>query len=362
MTMRSWLQSVCLRCLWLSGAGLAAVALPSCADEPVPAAVDTDSSKDDEGADDETAETDETEQTDESDDKPVKDAGKVDAGKLDAGKADAGKSDAGKVVADAGTPDVTEPTPTTTDGGGPVSKPDGATMSTVDAGGEKPVDEALCNLAPYQVGIMGDSYINLSGDVTKFLQENARKAGALGASETYIDKSRSGAAMQKGNLLAPAIPTQLPTLLADSKRAGPEGVKVVVMTGGGNDVLIDASQCKTLTTVTEECKTVVSKSLDVIKKLFVDMKAGGIQHVVYFWYPDLGPSQGRVINDYSIPIAKAQCESDPSVKCHFVDTREGFKGHPEFVALDGIHPTAAGSRVISDLVWKVMVDNCLASK
>jgi lysophospholipase L1-like esterase len=236
-----------------------------------------------------------------------------------------------------------------------------------DASNDAAVDASipegeLCELKSYQVGVMGDSYIDLSGDVTKFLQENARKAGALGATETYIDKSRSGAAMQKGNLLAPAIPTQLPTLLSDSKRLGPEGVKLVVMTGGGNDVLIDASQCKTISTPTEECKTVVSKSLAVIEKLFADMSNAGIEHVIYFWYPDLGPSQGRAINDYSVPLAKEQCETSTDVTCHFVDTREPFRGHPEYISLDGIHPTAAGSRVISDLVWDVMVDNCLGSK
>jgi len=359
MTMRSWLQSVCLRCLWLSGAGLTAVMIPSCGDEPVPTGVDRGNSNTDDSDD-----SDDSEPT--TDDDEVKDAGKAPTGKVDAGKADAGKVvpkiDAGKATPDAGAPDISEPTPTT-DGGGTESKPDGAVSSTPDSGGDKPVvDEALCHLKPYQVGVMGDSYIDYSGDFTKFVQENARKASALGASENYIDLAKTGAAMQKDNLLAPAIPTQLPTLLSTSKRAGPEGVKLVLMTGGGNDVLIDASQCKTLTTVTEECKTVVAKSLAVIKKLMADMKAGGIQHVIYFWYPDLGPSQGRVINEYSIPIAKEQCESDPSVKCHFVDTRDGFRGHPEFVGPDGIHPTAAGSRVISDLVWDVMVDNCLASK
>jgi lysophospholipase L1-like esterase len=339
--------------LWLSGAGLTAALVPGCADEPAPTTVNHGDSNSDDDSD----------TTDTSDEEDVKDAGKTPTGKVDAGKADAGKvvpkSDAGKVVEDAGAPAITEPT---TDGG-TVSKPDGAVASTTDGGGDKPVvDSALCHLKPYQVGIMGDSYINLSGDITKFLQEDARKAGALGASEKYIDKSKSGAAMQKGNLLAPAIPTQLPAVLSDSKSAGPEGVKLVVMTGGGNDVLIDASQCKTLTMVTEECKTVVSKTLEVQKKLFVDMKTAGIQHVIYFWYPDLGPSGGKVINDYSIPIAKAQCEADPSVKCHFVDTRDGWRGHPEFIGPDGIHPTAAGSKVISDLVWQVMVDNCLGSK
>jgi lysophospholipase L1-like esterase len=262
---------------------------------------------------------------------------------------------------DAGaTPDGGQPA--ATDGGGTGSKSDGSSPATGDAGGEKPTSGELCHLKAYQVGVLGDSYIDLSGDFTKMVQEHARKAGALGASENYIDLAKSGAAMQKDNLLAAAIPTQLPTLLSTSKRAGPEGVKLVLMTGGGNDVLIDASSCKSISTPNEMCKGVVSKSLAVVKKLFADMAAGGIKEVVYFWYPDLGPNQGKVINDYSIPLAKENCESDTNVKCHFVDTRDGFRDHANFVGPDGIHPTAAGSQVIADLVWDVMVDNCLASK
>jgi lysophospholipase L1-like esterase len=286
----------------------------------------------------------------ETDDDPIiprdatvpRDAGQVDAAKVDARAPDTSVLAPDASVHDAARQDASEPSDAAVDAGTP--------------GGD------LCELKPHQVGILGDSYIDLSGDVTKFLQENARKAGALGATETYIDKSKSGAAMQKGNLLAPAIPTQLPTLLADSKRLGPEGVKLVVMTGGGNDVLIDASQCKTISTPSEECKAVVSKSLAVIETLFADMGKAGIEHVIYFWYPDLGPSGGKVINDYSVPLAKAQCETNTDVTCHFIDTREPFRGHPEYIAYDNIHPTAAGSKVIADLVWDVMTDHCLGAQ
>jgi lysophospholipase L1-like esterase len=335
-----------------------------CADEAVPTTVKTDPSGDDKGTDEEPTDDDEPTDDEATDDEPaVKDAGKgttkIDAGKVDAGTPTA--KDAGKPASDAASmPDGGEPA--ARDGGNTSSKPDGSVATTGDAGGEKPASTELCHLKPYQVGVLGDSYIDLSGDFTKMVQEHARKAGALGATENYIDLARSGAAMQKDNLLAPAIPTQLPTLLSTSKRSGPEGVKLVLMTGGGNDVLIDAMACSSVTTPTEMCKTVVTKSLAVVKKLFADMAAGGIKEVVYFWYPELDDTHGKVINNYSIPLAKENCESDTSVKCHFVDTRDGFKGHPEYIKSDSIHPTAAGSQVIADLVWDVMVDNCLASK
>lgn len=340
----------------LFGAILVATILPACAEDSTSNGRQVGNANDD----DDDAKN-EPDPEDEGDDEPPatsKDAGKTPA-KVDAGRdSDAPTSalDAG-AGKDAGSTRGDGSQPSTGDTGAPSGTDSGAGDAAVEPSGE------LCELKPYQVGVLGDSYIDLSGDFTKFVEENARKADALGASEHYIDLAKSGAAMQSGNLLAPAIPTQLPTLLSTSKLLGPEGVKLVLMTGGGNDVLIDNPDCKTLSTVNDKCKAVVAKTLAVIKKLFVDMKAAGIKEVVYFWYPDLGPLQGRVINDYSIPIAKEQCETDPSVRCHFVDTREAFKGHADFVSLlDGIHPTANGSKAIADLVWKVMVDNCLGSK
>jgi lysophospholipase L1-like esterase len=211
---------------------------------------------------------------------------------------------------------------------------------------------------------MGDSYIALSGDFTTILQDNARQAGALGAREAYIDRAASGAAMENALIkIAQPIPTQLPQVLRDSRRLGPEGLKLIIMTGGGNDVLINHMECRALTSVTDGCKAVVANTLMIMKKLFADMKAGGIKEVIYFWYPDLDINTDKVINDYSIPLAKEACESNADVRFHFVDTREPFRGHPEYIsALDGIHPTRPGSKVIADLVWNVMEENCLAAK
>lgn len=353
-----------------------ALGVASCADEEVPnssgsdgAGADDDESEDD-TADDDSPDDDAADDDGEDDDEADDDveAPDVDAGaKRDGGPSptrDAGKLDAAlpTTAGDAGVPDASK-------GSTSGTKRDASVLLDAAADASAPSEDAaapsgeLCELKPYQVGIMGDSYIHLSGDFTRLLEENARKAGALGAREEYIDRAWSGAAMQKDNLLAKAIPTQLPQVLADSMRAGPDGLKLIIMTGGGNDVLIDNMECRRLTgEVTAQCKEVVYASLMVIKKLFADMKAAGIQEVIYFWYPDLGVGTGKVINDWSIPLAKEACDGNTDVRCHFVDTRDGFRGHPEYVKSDTIHPTTAGSKVIADLVWDVMVENCLASK
>lgn len=334
---------------------------------------DDDDQADDDQADDDQADDDQADddQGDDDVEEPKADAGRRDSGTpaRDAGKMDGsvpsipsdagvGNGDAGR-VADASRDASLEAgiDGGSSDGGKSDGSADAASGDASTSTGE------LCELKPYQVGIMGDSYIHLSGDFTRILEENARKAGALGAREEYVDRAMSAAAM--GSYLinvVPPIPTQLPQVLEDSRRRGPEGVKLIIMTGGGNDVLINNMQCRRLQQPTEECKDVVANSLMIMKKLFGDMKAAGIKEVIYFWYPDLGVQVGKVINDYAIPLAKEACESNADVRCHFVDTRDAFRGHPEYIEGDDIHPTEAGSKVIADLVWDVMVENCLASK
>jgi hypothetical protein len=108
------------------------------------------------------------------------------------------------------------------------------------------VTEDVCHVLGNEVAVLGDSYIDLSGDFTTLLQNHARSAGALGASDTYIDFALSGASMappKTGEPLVPTIPTQFPDAVAEAKKRGSKGIKVVIMTGGGNDVLINERSC-----------------------------------------------------------------------------------------------------------------------
>ena len=77
--------------------------------------------------------------------------------------------------------------------------------------------------------LIGDSFIALSRDISKDLNTLARSAGALGATDSYLDKSVSGTQLSGG--ISPQIPVQY----TNAAKQAP--VKVVIMDGGGNDML-----------------------------------------------------------------------------------------------------------------------------
>ena len=58
--------------------------------------------------------------------------------------------------------------------------------------------------------------------------------------------------------------------------------------------------------------------------------------------------------DYAAPLARDVCENSTALDCSFIDTRQPFEGHADYITADGIHPTAAGSEVIAKLIWAVM--------
>jgi len=328
----------------------------------------------------------------------VEDEGSDEGGKGDAGRLDSGTKDGGVIKpVDGGGKDAA------VDGGKDASA-DGGGGSKVDAGGidsgvksdasvvdgsvkadagsvvpdagSVSSDGELCHLEGHEVGVMGDSYIDLSGDFTNLLQDKARAVKALDANETYVDHSLSGASMSG----EPNIPAQFEDVQADSKMRGGKGVKVVIMDGGGNDVLIGKRECLNPTSVADVekqavCVKVVDDALASGQKLFDEALAAGVKGVVFFFYPHLpkdsllgGPNANNVL-DYSLPRIKQWCDSQTKMPCHFIDMRAAFDDpknpgwpRPGLIAFDGIHPTLEGSKVLADEVWKVMQNKCIAVK
>jgi lysophospholipase L1-like esterase len=258
------------------------------------------------------------------------------------------------------------------DGDGPG---DGEAPGDGDGDGDAPVDDgkfldgALCHLEGNQVGIVGDSYIHLSGAFTRNLQDHARKAGALKEGEVYLDHALSGASLNG----FPNIPSQWPDVLSDAERRGSKGVKLVIGTGGGNDVLVNHREClgfETEADITDGCKQVVDDAVKTGIELFGQSGKDGVQAIIYFFYPHLpegslfNGSHPNTILDYAYPHVKKMCDDHVMPKCFFIDTRPPFEGKQATAITweDGIHPTAEGSQIIADLVWDVMQDKCIASQ
>lgn len=195
--------------------------------------------------------------------------------------------------------------------------------------------------------VIGDSYIALSGDIPRFLQQYS--------GQTYRLHAVSGTAMVGG--LPPSIPDQYRLALAQG------AVETIVMDGGGNDVLLGDITCHTTGPAGpmegSGCAQTIQRAVQGARDLLNEAAANGVREVVYFLYPhliglnaDLNPSL-----DYAIPLFEQAC-AEVDLDCKLVDTRAAFEGHPEYLGIDGIHPTAFGSEVIAQMVWDVMGFNC----
>ncbi|HMJ10241.1 MAG TPA: hypothetical protein VK524_02490, partial [Polyangiaceae bacterium] len=87
-----------------------------------------------------------------------------------------------------------------------------------------------------QIIVLGDSYMNL-GDTAamphRYTEQRARTDGSLGASDAYRMYAVPGTSMATG---------QIPSQLTQAINADRD-IKAVIMTGGGNDILINHREC-----------------------------------------------------------------------------------------------------------------------
>jgi lysophospholipase L1-like esterase len=200
------------------------------------------------------------------------------------------------------------------------------------------------DVAASEVVFIGESFIAMTGDIPRMTSDLARKAGTIGMGESYRSFAVSGTQLTTGDI---------PGQFERAQRESP--VKVVLMDGGGNDLLF-GDRCKG--SFDAACKEVV----DVVAQLFSDFAAGGVRDVVYFFYPDpmgIGASIKDAM-DILRPEMKTLCDAASVVRCIWVDQRDTWDGHYAEFTSDGIHPTAAGSMASSQQIWDAMVASCVA--
>jgi hypothetical protein len=254
-------------------------------------------------------------------------------------------------------------------------------------------------VTPSQVVMLGDSYMDKNfGNVGANIIAAAQQAGSLPAATNYREYYLAAAAMNNGAGQL-NIPYQYDTMAkGDVAVANPKDIKVVVMDGGGNDVLIDQQSCLTDKTQAIQmadtaCMNAVTNTVARTKMLWQEMATDGVKQIVYYFYPHLDPAGGgylttpapgvNLIDDYSAPLYQQICcgssftpttqapsctGTAPGTQCTFVDTRPSFNGHsgaagepgPDYILSDHVHPNAMGSVVIADLTWNAMVANCVA--
>jgi hypothetical protein len=214
--------------------------------------------------------------------------------------------------------------------------------------------------------VLGDSYINWVSHT--FPADLNREAG-----QTFRMYAVGGFAMGSGGI--GLIPPQL-----DEAVAADPDITTIVMTGGGNDVLVAdtfkypmGAECKNRADSASipDCQAIVAEALAAADEMLLHAVEVGVSHVVYFFYPPVpegtlvGGAHPNAILDYSLPMVRDFCEgvSDRTggdLTCHFVDMTPVFEGHLDYFAPTDIHPNLQGSAAMAKAVWQTMKDNCLA--
>jgi len=278
---------------------------------------------------------------------------------------------------------VTSSGANTGDDSGSAPGDDGSVATDTDSGSPPPALDSgppacVKGTPAAEVIVIGDSYLNvghIGPDLTMDAMAMWRRYDFAGAAMNY----------GSGDL---NIPYQYQT---EAIGANPD-IKVVVMDGGGNDILVDNHSCLSSATISSTCMTAVDNANAKGKSLMQSMVKNGVEHIVYFYYPHLDPTGGgllttpapgvNVLLDYARPQVEMTCcgasftstatnyscrGNTVGTDCVFVDLNPIFAGHQSEASAstywfqdDNVHPNDMGGSAAAAAIWKTMQDDCIA--
>ncbi len=201
------------------------------------------------------------------------------------------------------------------------------------------------------VVFLGDSIFALSGEIQQNL--HARAGG------TFRNYTTSGAELFGGSL-GPSVAQQYQMALDD-----PAQSSIVVMDGGGNDILLpaiafDPYDCKTQWyewgRLSRSCKSFIDDIYVDGVDLLNDMAADGVSDVIYLGYYYTKNGLFRLDDleeavDYGDTRLAQACDFS-NANCTFIDPRSTIRDSD--IIVDGIHPSTSGSNKLADLIWPVL--------
>ncbi len=243
-----------------------------------------------------------------------------------AGGADGGGSSAPPSASDGGAEgDAT----TSADGGAPV-------MTHPDLGKGDGSDVIL----------LGDSWMSntlqiegTGGGIAPALQQVSM--------QPYRNYAVQGTMMLMADTFGPAIPTQYP----QAKAANPD-IKTVVMTGGGNDIIQNATLQADCQMGGAMCKMTLDEIGDALNTLWTQMATDGVQDVVYVNYAsDVGTVAPSLRGDGGVP-SPAICATG-KIRCWEYDSTAAVMMQ---IAADGIHPLAAANTRMATEIYALMTN------
>jgi len=145
-------------------------------------------------------------------------------------------------------------------------------------------------------------------------------------------------------ILDGAIPGQLDRAVRENPN-----IKTVVMTGGGNDILIGNIFCTV--NWTESCNDTVREVADALAELRTTMAEAGVEDVILLGYDFIPNMEVRPGLELSIMLSEAMCLPDAMPRCHFLNNANTVSG---MIRGDGIHPTGAGYDLLGERTWALM--------
>lgn len=237
---------------------------------------------------------------------------------------------------------------TTEPSASPTSESSTSETSMSEADAAPPTDAPVTcesrTVSPNEVLIMGDSFFAQTHQVTAYLEDFARSAGALAEGERYRDVSRVVA----NTLANGGIEQQFLTALADAT------VKIVITNGGGADALL--AMCD----VPDETCTTLTDAVNGAESLLVTLAENAVSDVIFAFYPEAADDALSARVDFMRPLIEARCEAAP-VACHWLDLRTVFEGNYDaYLGPEGMFPSAVGAEASARAIWDVMQTNCIA--
>lgn len=198
------------------------------------------------------------------------------------------------------------------------------------------------------LGVGNGSDVIMMGDSWMSLLFDGIQPAFTSAGKKYRGYGAPGVKLSYPGGLGPLIPTQWDRAVRENPN-----IKTVIMTGGGNDVLLGGSERDDCPRGGPKCKVLLTNIIKTLNQLWEKMAAAGVKDVVYIGYSEGagGGSATPEITNTTTNGTGAACLAMKSLRCTPLDTTSIVKRR---LKPDGIHPVQAANVDIAVAVYKIM--------
>jgi len=183
---------------------------------------------------------------------------------------------------------------------------------------------------------IGDSWMNITTNL----------GGIEGGLDRVTGKVYRHYAVAATTVLSGVIPGQYST----AKRINPD-IKTVIMTGGGNDVIMDMTLTADCMASGDRCRQRLLDVMERLAELWTEMNEDGVRDVFVVNYAEgAGTGVGNI--DVRQEYMERIEQIPPPIVMHFIETTDIVNGR----LADGIHPTSQACTEIAQAVYDHMIE------